>query len=210
MFKSYFGPAPPSVGQLGRVSCWSPLGERPGVTHAPNLYFTSSHYHIRVCFCLDYSAIEQYRRHRLVIPHLVINTVWLHSSCYCWCFYCACRDKPSWRGHLCVTGENQWSNGVVIARSCSLEALDHQCRDLHPIKLSYLMEDRALYSITPPLTTKIAKNPCTTEPPPCGYKRRSLEPSTKEDDTSAFTTHPTSDIGTRLNHTQRLGTHSLS
>jgi hypothetical protein len=56
---------------------------------------------------------------------------------------CACRDKPSWRGHSCVTGENQQSSGVVIARICSLGALDHQRRDLHSIKLSYLTKDRA-------------------------------------------------------------------
>jgi hypothetical protein len=56
---------------------------------------------------------------------------------------CDCRDKPLWRGHSCVMGDNQRSNGVVIARSRSFGALDHQCRDFHPIKLSYLMEDRA-------------------------------------------------------------------
>jgi hypothetical protein len=48
---------------------------------------------------------------------------------------------------MCVTGDNQWSSGVVIVRSRSLRALDHQRRDLHPIKLSYLTEDRALSSI---------------------------------------------------------------
>jgi hypothetical protein len=40
-------------------------------------------------------------------------------------------------------GDNQWSCGVVIARNRSLGALDHQRRDLHSIKLSYLTEDRA-------------------------------------------------------------------
>jgi hypothetical protein len=54
---------------------------------------------------------------------------------------CACRDNPSWRGHSCVTSDNQRSSGVVIARICSLGALDHQRRDLHPIKLSYLTKD---------------------------------------------------------------------
>jgi hypothetical protein len=39
-------------------------------------------------------------------------------------------------------GDNQRSSGVVIARSRSLGGLDHQRRDLHPIKLSYLTEDR--------------------------------------------------------------------
>jgi hypothetical protein len=35
----------------------------------------------------------------------------------------------------------------VIARNCSLGALDHQRRDLHSIKLSYLTEDRAASTI---------------------------------------------------------------
>jgi hypothetical protein len=60
---------------------------------------------------------------------------------------CACRDKLSWRGHSCVTSDNQRISGVVIARSRSLRALDHQHRDLHPIKLSYLTEDRSFFSI---------------------------------------------------------------
>jgi hypothetical protein len=60
---------------------------------------------------------------------------------------CACRDKPSWRGYSCVTGDNQRSRGVVIARNHSLGALDHQRRDLHSIKLSYLTEDRAASTI---------------------------------------------------------------
>jgi hypothetical protein len=53
---------------------------------------------------------------------------------------CACRDKPSWRGHSCVTDDNQCSSGVVIAKIRSFGTLDHQRRDLHPIKLSYLTE----------------------------------------------------------------------
>jgi hypothetical protein len=36
----------------------------------------------------------------------------------------------------------------VIARNCLLGALDHQRRDLHSIKLSYLTEDRAASTIT--------------------------------------------------------------
>jgi hypothetical protein len=35
----------------------------------------------------------------------------------------------------------------VIARNRLLRALDHQCRDLHSIKLSYLTEDRVASSI---------------------------------------------------------------
>jgi hypothetical protein len=44
-------------------------------------------------------------------------------------------------------GDNQRTSGVVIVRIRSLEALDHKYRDLHPIKLSYLTEDRASSSI---------------------------------------------------------------
>jgi hypothetical protein len=40
----------------------------------------------------------------------------------------------------------------VIARNCSLEALDHQRRDLHSIKLSYLTEDRAASTIRGPVS----------------------------------------------------------
>jgi hypothetical protein len=47
---------------------------------------------------------------------------------------CVCKDKPSWQGYSCVTGDNQQSSGVVIARSPSLGALDHQHRDLYTIK----------------------------------------------------------------------------
>jgi hypothetical protein len=60
---------------------------------------------------------------------------------------CACRDKPSWRGHSCVMGDNQRSSGIVIARIRSLGALGHQRQDLHPIKLSYLPKDWASSSI---------------------------------------------------------------
>jgi hypothetical protein len=44
--------ATPSIGSLGRVSCWSPLGVPLGVVHAPNLYFNSSYRHIRVWILL--------------------------------------------------------------------------------------------------------------------------------------------------------------
>jgi hypothetical protein len=60
---------------------------------------------------------------------------------------CACKDKPSWKGHSYVTCDNQWSSGVVIARIRSLRALDHERRNLHPIKLSYHTEDQALLPI---------------------------------------------------------------
>jgi translation elongation factor EF-1alpha len=47
-------------------------------------------------------------------------------------------------------GDNQWSHGVVIARNRSLGALDHQRRDFHSIKLSYLTEDWAASTINNP------------------------------------------------------------
>jgi hypothetical protein len=63
--------------------------------------------------------------------------------------------------------DNQWSSGVVIARSRSLGALNHQRRDLHTIKLSYLTEDRASSSITNPQQwgERWAPNPCDPSPP---------------------------------------------
>jgi hypothetical protein len=43
----------------------------------------------------------------------------------------------------------------VIARNHSLGALDHQRRDLHSIKLSYLTEDRAMSTIRTDLGTAV-------------------------------------------------------
>jgi hypothetical protein len=79
----------------------------------------------------------------------VINTILIAFFLFLIVFLVdwACRDKPSWRGHSCVTGDNQCTSGVVIARIRSLGALDHQHRDLHTIKLSYLTEDQASSSI---------------------------------------------------------------
>jgi hypothetical protein len=54
----------------------------------------------------------------------------------------ACKDKPSWQGHSCDTGDNQWSNGVVIAGFCSFGGFDHQRQVLHQSSLPYLSEDR--------------------------------------------------------------------
>src|SRR5207237_5747402 len=71
---------------------------------------------------------------------------------------CTCRDKPSWRGHSCDTGDNQRSSGVVIARSRSFGALDHQRRDLHFNRL-YLT------------SRKIGPNPLST---PVATPRRAI------------------------------------
>jgi hypothetical protein len=129
-----FGAATLSVGSLGRVSCWSPLGVPPGVLHTPNIYFNSIRLHIRVWVLLrlfyhrtisSSSACETLSRnqHNLVafFPFLMVFLIALLGiSLLC-------------RGHSCVMGDNQQSSGVVIARSRSLGALDYQCRDLHPI-----------------------------------------------------------------------------
>jgi hypothetical protein len=148
VLRFFFGAATSSVGPLGRVSCCSPLGVPPGVAHAPNLYFNSSHRHIRIWVCLDHIC------HRIVRRSSVCETptrnqhnfgcVLPNLACV---IDCACGVKPSWRGHSCVTGDNHRSSGVVIARIHSLGALDHQRRDLHLIKLSYLTEDQAFASI---------------------------------------------------------------
>jgi hypothetical protein len=64
------------LGSLGRVSCWSPLGVPPRVVHVLNLYFNSSHYHIRVWFLLrTYISLNSIVVHLFVRPHLVINAV---------------------------------------------------------------------------------------------------------------------------------------
>jgi hypothetical protein len=52
--------------------------------------------------------------------------------------------------------DNQRSSGVVIARIRSLEALDHQRRDLHPIKLSYLTDDRAFAILSSGIMIQVA------------------------------------------------------
>jgi hypothetical protein len=68
---------------------------------------------------LSFIVIEYVTIHRFVRPHLVINTSFDYVlPCV---LDCACKDKPSWRGHSCVIDDNQWSSGVVIARSHSLE-----------------------------------------------------------------------------------------
>src|SRR5437763_2681537 len=72
----YQGAASPSFGPLGRVSCWSPLGARPGVLHAPNPYLFSSHHHFRVGVLLRFIlSSNSVAVHRLVRPHFEINTV---------------------------------------------------------------------------------------------------------------------------------------
>jgi hypothetical protein len=49
---------------------------RPGVTHTPNLYFISSHHHIRVWILhRSYLSLNSVVAHLFVRPHLVINAV---------------------------------------------------------------------------------------------------------------------------------------
>jgi hypothetical protein len=65
-----------SVGPLGRVSCWCLLGLPTGLVHAPNLYFTRSHRHIRVWVLFrSYLSLNNIAIHRFVRPHLVIYVV---------------------------------------------------------------------------------------------------------------------------------------
>jgi hypothetical protein len=124
----YFGVETLFVGLLGRVSCWSLLGVAPGVVHAPNLYFNSSRHHIRVWFCLDHICL------RIVLSFIGLwdPTSWsMHFDCVlpvlACVLDCACRDRPSWRGHSCVIGDNQWSNGIVIASTrCHTRISGHQ------------------------------------------------------------------------------------
>jgi hypothetical protein len=66
----------PSVGLLGCVLCWSPLGIPPGIVHAPKLYSISSRHHIRVWVLLrSYLSSNSIAVHRFVRLQLVINTV---------------------------------------------------------------------------------------------------------------------------------------
>jgi hypothetical protein len=70
-FRLCFGAVTPPVGPLARVSCRSPLGASPGVTHALILYLFSSHCHIRVGFCLSLDLSRTVAVDRSVRPQLV-------------------------------------------------------------------------------------------------------------------------------------------
>src|SRR5205809_2213725 len=77
------GAAPPSFGPLGLVSCWSPLGARLGVLHAPNPYLFSSRRHFRVQVLLRFIlSSNSVTVHRFVRPHFVINTVLIATSLF--------------------------------------------------------------------------------------------------------------------------------
>src|SRR6266540_3305962 len=126
------GAAPPSFGPLGLVSCWSPLGARPGVLHALTLIYSVAAASLGFGFCLDLFC------HQTVSPFIGCETPLrdqysfdCNFSILACVLGCTCRDKPSWRDHSCDTGDNQRSSGVVIARSRSFGTLDHQRRDLH-------------------------------------------------------------------------------
>src|SRR5438876_8145482 len=76
------GAASPSFGPLGRVSCWSPLGARPGVLHAPNPYLFSSRRHFRVRVLLRFIlSSHSVAFHRIVMPYFVflIVTIVIYS-----------------------------------------------------------------------------------------------------------------------------------
>jgi hypothetical protein len=63
-FRFCFGDTTPSVGLLGRVSCWSPLVVPPRVVHALNLYLISSRAILGFGFCLDHIC------HRTISPFI--------------------------------------------------------------------------------------------------------------------------------------------
>src|SRR5436189_1129018 len=127
------GAASPSFGPLGRVSCWSPLGARPGVLHAPNPYLFSSHRHFRVWILLRFIlSSNSIAVHRFVRPHFVINTVLIATSLFLLVFSVALAGVSLLGEVIRVTRViTKRSSGVVIARSRSFGALDHQRRDLH-------------------------------------------------------------------------------
>src|SRR6266498_2774606 len=128
----YQGAASPSFGPLGRVSCWSPLGARPGVLHALTLIYSVAATTLGLGFCLDLFCHRQCRRSSACETPLRDQYSFdCNFSVLACVLGCTCRDKNSWRGHSCDTGDNQRSSGVVIARSRSFGALDHQRRDLH-------------------------------------------------------------------------------
>jgi hypothetical protein len=112
--------------------------------HAPNVYFNSSCDHIRFWVLLrSYLSLNNIVVLRFVRPHLVINAVLITFFLFLLVFLITLA-RIILRGEVTrVSRVITKSSGVVIARIRSLEALDHQRRDLHPIKLSYLTEDRA-------------------------------------------------------------------
>jgi hypothetical protein len=87
-------------------------------------------------------------------------------------------------------GDNQRSRGVVIVRNRSLGALDHQRRDLHSIKLSYLIEDRAASTISGCLQcgrVEIEMS-CERESVTPGFRRQTeCEPCTCQDQLFTYT-----------------------
>jgi hypothetical protein len=69
----------PSVGPLGCVPCWNPLGLCPRDLHAPNSFLFSSRRHIRVWILLRFNlSSNSVAVHRFVRLHLVTKFVWLH------------------------------------------------------------------------------------------------------------------------------------
>jgi hypothetical protein len=137
------GAVSPSFGPLARVPCWSLLGLRPGDLQAPNSLLFSSHLHLRIWVLLRFILSSNSVTVSSVCETTSRNQVCLIASPVLACVLdCACRDKPSWRGHSCDMGDNQWSSGVVIAGFCSFGTLDHQRRVLHQSSLPYLSEVR--------------------------------------------------------------------
>jgi hypothetical protein len=84
------GATSPSFGPLARVSCWSPLGLRPGDLHALNSFLFSSHYHFRVWVLLRFNlSSNSVAIHRFVRPQLVSLIIHLQIGCILPCS-CLC------------------------------------------------------------------------------------------------------------------------
>ena len=98
---------------LGRVSCWSPLGLRPGVLHAPNSYLFSSRRHIRVWVLLRLIlSLNSVAVHRFVRPHFVINSVLIATSLFLLVFLIALAGI-SLRGEV-IRVTRVITNGAVV------------------------------------------------------------------------------------------------
>jgi hypothetical protein len=106
---------------LGRVSRRSPLGERPGVTHALILYLFRSRRHIRVGFCLSLDLSRTAAVDRFVRPQLVSLIIHPQYSRLCSFLFLLvssiCRQGLAFVARSIVqrTVDNQRRSGAAIA-----------------------------------------------------------------------------------------------
>jgi hypothetical protein len=113
------GAASPSFGPLPRVSCWSPLGLRPGDLHAPKSFLFSSHCHFKVWDLLRFNlSSHSVTVHWFVRPQLVSLIIHLQIGCIlpysCLCSY-ICRQGLAF---LARSTEHLWSitRGDIVLR----------------------------------------------------------------------------------------------